>query len=143
MEEGKGKTYKKIGVFVNGDDDQLQGTIMDGIVEAAKEENCRVVAFHSLVNKALFDSTVQPAESVVRGESSVFFGHDISALDAAIMLGESFQSDEVKRKIVRKLNEYEIPVVNIDDVEEGCSNICFDACIDGVRRFMEFFKIRF
>ena len=53
-----------IGVFLSGDDDQLQGIIMDGIKERAAEKNCGVVAFHSLVNKSLFDATVLPAESV-------------------------------------------------------------------------------
>ena len=117
---------KNIGIFMTGADDQLHGVMLSGICKKAKELNCNLIAFHSLVTKMIFDSEVKLSDTVLRGESSVYFGHDISMLDAAIIMGETFQDDSIKEKLIKNLNRMNLPIINIDDTAEGCSNIRFD-----------------
>ena len=111
---------------MTGDDDQLHGVILNGIRKKATELGVNLVAFHSLVNKLIFDSETTLSEEVIRGESSVYFGHELSALDGAVIMGEGFQSEEIKLGVVKKLKSYGIPIVNIDDTADGCANIRYD-----------------
>ena len=86
---------KNIGVFVSGNDGQLHGTIIQGIKERAKELDCNVVVFHSLATKLRYNQTEKIEKSVIRGESSVFFGHEIDVFDALIIMGETFLNEDI------------------------------------------------
>lgn len=117
---------KNIGVFVSGNDGQLHGTIIQGIKERARELDCNVVIFHSLATKLRFNQTEKIEQSVIRGESSVFFGHEIDVFDALIIMGESFLNDDIKKELVKRATDKGIPVIDVDDSEDECSCVRYD-----------------
>lgn len=117
---------KTIGVFLTGDDDQLQGEFLLGIKQEAQKKNCNIVCFHSLINKATHGSDVKLADSIIAGESSVFFGFDYDQLDAVILMGDTFISDDIKSRIIETALEKELPVINVDDTDSRCHCIRYD-----------------
>ncbi len=117
---------KNIGVFVSGNDGQLHGTIIQGIKERARELDCNVVIFHSLATKLRFNQTEKIEQSVIRGESSVLFGHEIDVFDALIIMGESFLNDDIKKELVKRATDKGIPVIDVDDSEDECSCVRYD-----------------
>ena len=117
---------KNIGVFVSGNDGQLHGTIIRGIKERAKELDCNVVVFHSLATKLRYNQTEKIEKSVIRGESSVFFGHEIDVFDALIIMGETFLNEDIKKELVKKATDKGIPVIDIDDADDDCSCVKYD-----------------
>ena len=117
---------KNIGVFVSGNDGQLHGTIIQGIKERAKELDCNVVVFHSLATKLRYNQTEKIEKSVIRGESSVFFGHEIDVFDALIIMGETFLNEDIKKELVKKATDKGIPVIDIDDADDDCSCVKYD-----------------
>lgn len=120
---------KTIGVFLSGDDSQLQGEFLVGIKQGAVKENCNIVNFHSLINKAVFNSEVVPASSVIRGESSPYTGFDYSQLDAVIIMGDTFIASEIKNQIVSDALSAGIPVIDVDDEDERCHCVRYDDAI--------------
>ena len=117
---------KNIGVFVSGDDEQLHCTILQGIKEKAFSYDYNVVSFHSLLNKTIYGSKNTMSRTVIDGEYSIFWGHDISVLDGIIILGDTYLSSDTKDKLISRAKEHNIPVVNIDNIDERCCSICFD-----------------
>ncbi len=114
---------KTIGVFLSGDDEQLHGTFLHGIKEASKQYNCDIVCFYNLFNKAPFGTDIILAPSIKRGESSIFYGHSFSQLDAIIIFGDSFFSSEIKDNIINKAIQHNIPVIDVDDTDDRCTCI--------------------
>lgn len=120
---------KTIGVFLSGDDSQLQGEFLVGVKQGALKENCNIVNFHSLINKAVFNSGISLAQSVIRGESSTFTGMDYSQLDAVVIMGDTFIAPEIKEQIITDALKAGIPVVNVDDEDERCHCVRYDDTI--------------
>ncbi len=117
---------KTIGVFLAGDDDQMQGEFLLGVKQGSERLNCNIVSFHSLINRAIHDSNVKLADSVINGECSVFFGFDYSQLDAAVIMGDTFISQDIKDRIIEKANEINLPVIDVDDFDGRCYCIGYD-----------------
>ncbi|MGN0164912.1 MAG: GGDEF domain-containing protein [Lachnospiraceae bacterium] len=117
---------KTIGVFISGDDDQLQGEFLLGVKKEALKEKCNIVNFHSLINKAIYGSGVTLAESVIAGESSTFSSIDYGQLDGAVIMGDTFISDVIKEKLIEDLIKAGIPIVDVDDQDDRCHCIRYD-----------------
>lgn len=117
---------KTIGVFLTGDDDQLQGEFLLGVKQEAQRKDCNIVCFHSLINKATHGSDVKLADSVIAGESSVFFGFDYDQLDAVILMGDTFISGDIKDRIIETAAEKGLPIVDVDDTDDRCCCVRYD-----------------
>ena len=117
---------KTIGVFLSGDDSQLQGEFLVGVKEGALKENCNIISFHSLINKAVFNSGDVPASSVIKGESSPFTGMDYSQLDAVVIMGDTFIASEIKEQIISDALNAGVPLIDVDDDDERCHCIRYD-----------------
>ena len=120
---------KAFGVFVSGDEAKLKTEFIVGIKNKAKELDCNVVVFDSVLHKPEFDSAVVISDNFVNGETSMYFGHDFSALDVAIMMGDTIMNKRVKDKLITKLQKYNIPIVDVDDQDDRCYSIVYDDTI--------------
>lgn len=109
---------KNIGLFLSGDDAQLHGDFVVGVKTAALQNDCNLICFYNLFNKAPFGVDETLAPSIIYGESSILRGHDFSQLDGVIIFGDTFFSKDMKEAIVEKAMEYNIPIIDVDDTDD-------------------------
>ncbi len=117
---------KTIGLMLAGDDSELQGAVIEGVLEQAKKDHVNVFVFQSLMNCPYIGSTAIVTPAVYQGENRIFELPDYDKLDGIIALGESFLNDSVMERILEKACERNIPVVQIEGNTPGCYNILFD-----------------
>ena len=94
---------KNIGVFVAGDEGQLKIDFINGVSQRASQLDCNVIVFDSLIHKPEFDSGISLSDEFIRGETSIYMGHDLSDLDAVVMMGDTLINKDVKNQIIEKL----------------------------------------
>lgn len=117
-------TRKTIGVFTEGDDVLQEGVIADAIMEKAKERDCNVLIFHSLMTKPPYSEGMLP-DSIVVGEGAIYKMPDYDMLDGVIILGEVLRPD-VTKDIIQRAQEKNLPIVNVNDTYDGCYHVNYD-----------------
>ncbi|MCR4841556.1 MAG: GGDEF domain-containing protein [Lachnospiraceae bacterium] len=117
---------KNIGVFVAGDEGQLKIDFINGVSKRASQLDCNVIVFDSLIHKPEFDSGISLSDEFIRGETSIYMGHDLSDLDAVVMMGDTLINKDVKNQIIEKLTAEGVPIVDVDDYDERCHCLIYD-----------------
>lgn len=89
-------------------------------------------AFHSLANlfgfKILFFNSFSELYHLEKhdiGESNIFQLINYNLIDGIVMLTETIKAEKVCKEIVERAGTYDIPVVSIDGMMEGCYNVTF------------------
>lgn len=118
---GKRKT---IGLFSEGDNALLEGIMTEAVMQAGEQYDLNILVFQSLMTKPTYaEGTL--SNSVVKGESAIYRLPDYDKFDGIIILGELLRTD-VMREIVEQAHAHEVPVVNVNNFQEGCYHVSFD-----------------
>lgn len=117
---------KTIGLMLAGDDAELQGTVISGVLSQARQEHVNVMVFQSLMSCPYIGSTAIISDAVFEGESRIYKLPNYDRLDGIIALGESFLNQSVTDNILAEAGKRNIPVIQIDGQNDGCYNIQFD-----------------
>lgn len=115
---------KTIGLFSEGDNALLEGVMTEAIMQEGEKYDYNVLIFQSLMTKPTY-AEGSLSNSVVNGESVIYKLPDYEMFDGIIILGEILRSD-VMREIVEKAHGYNLPVVNVNNFQEGCYHVSFD-----------------
>lgn len=117
MSEG---IIRSIAVFVAGTDEEYQGSILDGISQAAKELNFNITVFTcfgGVLDNAIYD----------RGEYSIYRLANLAMFDGAILLTNTISDIESREYICNAIRESNIPAVVFDsDADPSFYNIRID-----------------
>lgn len=115
---------KTIGLFSEGDNALLEGVMTEAIMQEGEKYDYNVLIFQSLMTKPTYaEGTL--SNSVVNGESVIYKLPDYDMFDGIIILGEILRSD-VMREIVEQAHAHDLPVINVNNFQEGCYHVSFD-----------------
>lgn len=111
---------RNIVVFVAGTDEEYQGSILEGISEAAKVLNFNITVFTcfgGLLDNAIYDA----------GEYSIYRLANLSMFDGAILLTNTISDTKSREYIFNAIRESNIPAVVFDsDADPSFYNIRID-----------------
>lgn len=115
---------KTIGLFSEGDNAMLEGIMTEAVLQQAEQYDYNILIFQSLMTKPTYaEGTL--SNSVVKGESAIYQLPDYEIFDGIIILGEILRSDVV-REIMERAHTHHVPVVNVNNFQEGCYHVAFD-----------------
>lgn len=96
-----------IAVFVAGIDEEYQNNIIIGINSYAQKNNINVsyfAAFGGMIESKLYD----------KGEYSIYDLVNLDNFDGAILMTNTINDDEAKKKIIENIKDYKVPAVVFD-----------------------------
>ncbi len=99
---------RKIAVLVSGVNEEYQHSIVSGIIDYAKLIKYDVYVFTSFAEGI-------HAKTHDQGETSVFAIPDLSLFDGVILLSNTIQTHDSTKDIIRRIENLDIPVVDIDN----------------------------
>ena len=118
---------KTIGVFLEGDDVLQEGLIANALIGEAQVKDYNILMYHSLMKKPSYEQGCV-SDDVAKGEGAIYQLPDYHIFDGVVILGEVLRPD-VTREIIRRAAEADVPVIDVNDVYDGCYQIGYNDTI--------------
>lgn len=113
------KSHKNIGICLCKMSIDFQRDFVTAAVRRASERGYKVFLYNAFTDLYFHDRYDD-------GEGIIFDRIKYDILDGLIILSETIKDKTVVRKIIDTAHEYDLPVVSIDESNEGCYNIGFN-----------------
>ena len=118
---------KTIGIFLEGDDVLQEGLIANALIGEAQVKDYNILMYHSLMKKPSYEQGCV-SDDVAKGEGAIYQLPDYHIFDGVVILGEVLRPD-VTREIIRRAAEADVPVIDVNDVYDGCYQIGYNDTI--------------
>ena len=109
-----------------GSDRDFNGKLERGIQQACKDNKIHLIALSSLYNYDTHVASYEKSRKLERGENSIFELANTDDIDGAIILATHFINISKVTELADRFKAAGIPVVILDDREDGCYCIEYD-----------------